>query len=325
VKSFEYAAPKNLEDAANLLAETWGQTEILAGGTDLVTSLKQGITAPNRVVSLKNIAALKGIKTSGKELRIGAMATLEELASNATAQKEFPALVTAAQSIASAQMMSVGTVGGDLCQRPRCWYFRNGHGLLARSGETSLARTGENRYHAIFGNDGPALFVSASSLGPALIALGATIVVSGPKGKKREIPAAQFFQTPKSESERETTLKPNEILAEIRVPMRGLKNATYEIRHRHGLDWPYVTATVAFALKAGVASETRVVLGHVAPVPWAAAAAGKALDGQTVDEGQVTQAGAAAATGAKPLSGNAYKVQLVKTAVKRAALMAAGA
>jgi xanthine dehydrogenase YagS FAD-binding subunit len=325
MNSFEYAAPATMEAAVGLLAETWGQTEILAGGTDLVTSLKQGITAPKRVVSLKNIAALKGIKASGKELRIGAMTTLAELAENATAKKEFPALVTSAQGVGSSQMMSAGTVGGDLCQRPRCWYFRNGHGVFGKSGDTSLVKTGDNRYHSIFATDGPALFVSASSLGPALVALGATIVATGPKGKKREIPAAEFFSTPKSPNDREVALKPNEILTEIRVPMRGLKNATYEVRHRHGLDWPYVTATVAFALKAGVASDTRIVLGHVAPVPWNAASAGKALNGQAVDSGSAAKAASAATDGAKPLSGNAYKTQLVKTAVKRAALAASGA
>jgi len=324
MKSFEYAAHKTVEEAASLLGESWGQTEILAGGTDLVTSLKQEITSPKRVVSLKNVAALKGIKTSGKDLRIGAMTTLAELAENAVAQKEFPALVTAAQGVASPQMMSTGTVGGDLCQRPRCWYFRNGHAIHGKDGGGSPARDGENRYHAIFATDGPALFVSASSLGPALVALGATVVATGPKGKKRDIPAAQFFQAPKSEGERETTLKPKEILTEIRVPMRGMRNAAYEVRHRYGLDWPYVTAVVAFTLKSGVASDTRVVLGHVAPTPWAAADAGKSLDGQVVDAALAAKAGASATTGAKPLSGNAYKVQLVKTAVKRATLAAAG-
>src|SRR5207247_8189829 len=173
MKSFEYAAPKNLKDATALLDETWGKTEILAGGTDLVTSLKQEITKPDRVISLKKISALKGIKADKNGVRIGAMTTLEEVASHAEVQKQFPALVSAIKGIGSPQLLAAGTIGGDLCQRPRCWYFRNGFGLLAKDGDTSLARTGDNRYHAIFGNDGSALFVSASSLGPALIALDA--------------------------------------------------------------------------------------------------------------------------------------------------------
>jgi len=324
MKPFEYAAPRNLKDATELLAAKWGETEILAGGTDLVTCLKQGLTAPNRVVSLKNVAELKGIKSEGGELRIGATTTLAELIANKTVVENFPALVSAAKGIGAAQILAVGTVGGDLCQRPRCWYYRNGLGLLAQKDGASLAAEGDNRYHAIFGNDGAAKFVSASSLGPALIALGASITVAGPAGKTRKIPASEFFQTPKAEADRETALEPNEILTEISIPLRGLKNATYEVRHRYGLDWPYVTAAVAFQLKGGVASDARVVLGHVAPVPWAAASAARALSGK-VDAALAAKCGDAAASGAKPMSGNRYKVQLVKAAVKRAVLAASGA
>jgi xanthine dehydrogenase YagS FAD-binding subunit len=217
------------------------------------------------------------------------MTTMGELADNADVQKHFPALATAAKNIASPQLLSTGTVGGDLCQRPRCWYYRNGYGLLAQKDGKSLVTGGDNRYHAIFGNSGKAKFVSASSLGPALIALGVTITTSS-----REIAADKFFQTPKTENERETVLKPNEIVTAISVPISDAENATYEIRHRQGLDWPYVTASVA-RTNAG----TKVVLGHVAPTPWVVA-------------------GNDATQGAKPLSGNAYKVKMVKTAVKRA-------
>jgi xanthine dehydrogenase YagS FAD-binding subunit len=325
MKSFEYAAPKNLKEAVALLSDTWGRTEILAGGTDLVTSLKQRVTQPTRVISLRNIKELKGIKAKRGGLAIGATTTLAELVENKEARKNFPSLVTAAEGIGSPQILSTGTVGGDLCQRPRCWYFRNGHGVLGRQGDTSLVREGDNRYHAIFGNDGPALFVSPSSLGPALIALGAEITVTGPGAKERTIPAADFFRAPKTENERETALKPNEIVTEIFIPNKGLKNATYEVRHRHGFDWPYVTATVAFALKGGAVSDARVVLGHVAPTPWNSTGAGSALNNAAVSETVAVRCGEAAAQGAKPLSGNAYKVQMVKAAVKRAVLAAAAA
>ncbi|PYJ61186.1 MAG: molybdopterin dehydrogenase [Verrucomicrobia bacterium] len=323
MKSFEYAAPKTLKEAAALLSDKWGETEILAGGTDLVTSLKQHITEPKRVVSLRNISEIKGIEIEKKDVRIGAMTTLAELAEDKNIKEHFPSLVTAAIGVGSPQLMSVGTVGGDLCQRPRCWYYRNGFGLFAKHEGASLVREGENRYHAIFSNDGSALFVNPSSFGPALIALGATIAVSGPKGKTRKVPAEKFFQTPKTESDRETSLKPNEILTSIFIPIKGLRNATYEVRHRHGLDWPYVTASVAFQIKAGTASDARVVLGHVAPVPWHSAGASKGLNGAKVDAASAAKCGEAAAQGAKPLSKNGYKVQLVKAAVKRAVLAAA--
>src|SRR5688572_22710739 len=236
MKSFEYAAPDSLKEATALLSDKWGETEILAGGTDLVTSLKQQITQPKRVVSLKNIKSLRDIDKSRGALRVGSMVRLKELAENRDVKSSFPSLATAINNIASPQILAMGTVGGDLCQRPRCWYYRNGFGLLAKDGNTSLVQGGEDRYHAIFGTEGDALFVNASSLAPALIALGATFTAEGPNGKKREIAAADFFRAPKSEQEREIALNPNEVLTQISIPMRGLKNATYEIRHRYGLD-----------------------------------------------------------------------------------------
>jgi xanthine dehydrogenase YagS FAD-binding subunit len=322
MKSFEYAAPKTLKEATALLGARWGDTEILAGGTDLVTCLKQQLVAPRRVVSLKHVKDLAGIKEKGGSLHIGAMTTLGELAENSSARKNFPAIITAIQGIGSPQLLNAGTVGGDLCQRPRCWYYRSGLGLFGRQGDVSLVREGDNRYHAIFGNSGPALFVHPSSLAPALIALGAEFTITGADNKTRTISAAEFFRTPASENERETALAASEILTAISVPLKGLKNATYEIRHRHGLDWPYVTASVAFAAKGGTASEARVVLGHVAPVPWSASSADAALNGARLDEAAAARAGEGATAGAAPLSGNAYKVTMVKTAVKRAVLAA---
>ncbi len=322
MKSFEYAAPNSLKEATSLLDESWGQTEVLAGGMDLLTSLKQLIVAPKRLVSLRNIKDLRGIHAESKSLRIGATTTLAELAMDKNVQKHFPSLVTAARGVGSAQMLNRGTVGGDLCQRPRCWYYRNGFGLLAQQNGESLVLKGDNRYHAIFGNQGPAYFVSASSLGPPLIALGATIVAVGRDDKRRQIPAAKFFKTPKTEQERETVLEPTEIIQEIQIPLRGLKNATYEVRHRHGLDWPYVTASVAFSLSGGNASDAQIVLGHVAPTPWISSSAAGALDGR-VDASLAAKCGAAAMQGAKPLSKNGYKVPLVRAAVRRAVLSAA--
>jgi xanthine dehydrogenase YagS FAD-binding subunit len=318
VKSFEYAAPKKLKEAIELLSRQWGETEIMAGGTDLVTSLKQGLTKPKRVVSLRNVPNLGKISSNRKGITIGAMKSLQSLLDHAGMNEHFPAVITAVKNISSPQMLAMGTLGGELCQRPRCWYFRNGYGLLAEQNGESLVVKGDNRYHAIFGNEGKAKYVHPSSLAPALIALGASVMVAGPQGKEREIPLADFFRTPAEDSQRETALMPNEILTQIHIPKKGLKNATYEVRHRHGLDWPYVTASVAFASNKGVASGATVVLGQVAPVPWEASQAALTLEGATVDELLAVKCGNAAAQGANPLSGNDYKVQLVKTATKRA-------
>jgi xanthine dehydrogenase YagS FAD-binding subunit len=324
VKSFEYATPSSLRDALGLLSRNPGETEILAGGTDLITGLKQGICHPKRLVSLRHVKDLQGIAANPGSVRIGAMTTLRQMADHAGIRQKYPSLVTAIHGVGSPQLLAVGTLGGDLCQRPRCWYFRNGFGLTATRDGTSLVREGQNQYHAIFGNEGPALFVSASSLGPVLISLGASLHIAGPEGDPRKVAAAEFFRTPKSDQERETVLRPDEILTEVIIPDQGSKNATYEVRHRHGLDWPYVTASVAFRLENGTAADARVVLGHVAPVPWVAREAARALEAAKVDAHAADRAGEAAIEGAQPLSHNAYKTQMVRAAVKRAVLAAAG-
>ncbi len=334
MNSFEYASPNDLESAIGLLASRFGETEILAGGTDLVTSLKQGIVSPKRVVSLKAIRELKGIEATGGVVRIGAMTPLADLVEHESIRKNFPSITQAIEGIGSPQIIAMGTAGGDLCQRPRCWYFRQGFGLLGQLDGKSLISEGDNRYHAIFGNSGAAYFVNPSSLAPPLIALGAGLEITGPKGKTRQVAAADFFRIPAAADERENVLTSNEILTRITIPVRGLANATYEVRQRQGLDWPLVTASVAFPRQAsggtkragGGGSEVRkaeVVLGHVAPTPWRVADAAALLAGQAIDETLAVRVAGAAAKGAKPLSKNGYKVRLAKTAVKRAILAAA--
>jgi xanthine dehydrogenase YagS FAD-binding subunit len=324
MNSFEYASPTDLESAIGLLGTRWGEAEILAGGTDLVTSLKQGIVSPKRLVSLKAIPELKGIEVSGNVVQIGAMTPLVELLEHETIRKNFPAITQAIEGIGSPQIIAMGTIGGDLCQRPRCWYYRQGFGLLGQLDGESLIPHGDNRYHAIFGNEGPAYFVSASSLGPPLIALGATLEIAGPKGKTRQVAVAEFFRTPKSADERENVLGADEVVRRISIPVSrsGGANATYEVRQRQGLDWPLVTASVAFGRGYGRTAE--IVLGHVAPKPWRVPEAAALLeDVRRLDEQLATRIAEAAVHSAKPLSKNAYKVRLVKTAVKRAILAAA--
>ena len=323
MQAFEYANPTTLKEATALLGSKWGEADVLAGGTDQISLMKDYLHTPKRVVNIKNIKELGGIRKSGAGLRIGAIVTFDELAANADVRREFPSLAAAVNGVASPQIRNMGTVGGDLCQRPRCWYFRNGHGLLAAKDGKSLVTGGQNQYHAIFGG-GPAYFVSASSLGPALIALGAKLKLVSASGS-REVAAEKFFVAPQSADAREIALMPNEILTEIVIPPAGgAKNATYEIREKMALDWPLATASVALKMSGASVSSARVVLGHVAPTPWVAADAEKFLSGKTIDASTAEQAGAAAVQGAKPLSENAYKVQLAKVAVKRALLEAAG-
>jgi xanthine dehydrogenase YagS FAD-binding subunit len=319
MEAFSYANPTTLAEAAKLLGGSWNDAQILAGGTDLIALMKDYLTSPKLVVNVKNIKELGGISKSGGGLRIGATATFDDMSSNGALRTEYPAIHQAVMGITSPQMRNMGTAGGDLCQRPRCWYFRNGFGLLAMKDGKSLVPEGENKYHAIFGG-GPAYFVSASSLGPALIALGGTVKIHGASGA-RTVDAAKFFVIPKSEDEREIDLKPNEIVTEIHLPSAaGVRNATYEIRERDFMDWPVAAASVAMKTTGGKIANAKVILGHVAPIPWQATKAEEYLNGKTIDESTAEEAGKLAAEGAQPLSQNAYKVQLVKVAVKRALL-----
>jgi xanthine dehydrogenase YagS FAD-binding subunit len=256
-------------------------------------------------------------------LRIGATVTMDELARSAEVRAGYPALAEAAAGIPSPQIRHMGTVGGDLCQRPRCWYYRQGFGLLAMKDGKSLVTGGENQYHAIFGG-GPAYFVSASSLGPALIALDSKVRLVSAKGV-RLISVKDFFVTPKNENTREIALRPDEILAEILVPAGVTHSATYEVRQKEALDWPLAAAAVAIHMKGSMVGSARIVLGHVAPTPWEAKAAGEWLAGKTITPETAEAAGRAAVEGAQPLSHNAYKVTLAKTAVKRALLAAIAA
>lgn len=324
MQAFEYANPKTTEEAVKLLGSDWGATEVMAGGSDLISLMKDYVHSPTRVVSLKEIKALRGIQfAAGSGLRIGSMTTLEELSDHPAVKRDYPALVEAAEGVSSQQIRNMGTVGGDLLQRPRCWYYRAGYGLLAQFNGKSLVPDGDNRYHAILGNSGPAYFVSPSSLAPILVALGAKVKLAGPDGA-RELDVDKLFVTPSSDQEREHAIKPNEVLTEITVPHHAAaRMAVYEVRQKEALDWPLAAAAVVLHLSGKTVNGARVVLGHVAPVPWAAPEAEEALTGKTVSEDVADAAGKAAVSKATPLSRNAYKVQLTRVAVKRAVLAAA--
>jgi xanthine dehydrogenase YagS FAD-binding subunit len=324
MRAFEYASPATTAQAVSLLSATSGNAEVLAGGTDLLALMKDDVVQPKRLVNIKDIKELRGITSSAQGLRIGALTTLGELADNVNVIKNYPALTEALNEAASPQIRNMATLGGNLCQRPRCWYFRQGFGLFPKdeSGK-ELVSAGENRYHAILGNDGPAKFVSPSTIVPILVAYGAKVRIAGPKGN-RDLPLEKFFVIPKAETEREHDLGPNEIVTEVVLPpAAGAKAAHYEIRQKEAFDWPLAVAAVALKMNGGSVQSARVVLGYVAPAPWPSPEAEQALASKSIS-GDVAKAAAdAALRNAKPLSQNAYKVQLAKVAVKRAILKAA--
>jgi xanthine dehydrogenase YagS FAD-binding subunit len=325
MRPFEYATPETQQQAISLLGATWGNSEVLAGGTDLLALMKDGVVSPKRVVNLKAIRELQGVNSTGKGLRILALTKLGDCADNVSVVKSYPALAEALHEAASPQIRHQATIGGNLCQRPRCWYFRSGYGLLPRDkAGTDLVVNGENRYHAILGNDGPAKFVSPSSIVPVLIAYGATVRVAALKGL-REVPLEKFYVIPKSAAEREHDLQPNEIVTEVMLPEAdGWKVAHYEVRQKQAFDWPLAVAAIALKMQGSTVQSARVIMGHVAPVPWRSAEAEAVLTGNSVNEETAKRAADAALKNAKPLSQNAYKVQLAKVAVKRAILKAAG-
>jgi xanthine dehydrogenase YagS FAD-binding subunit len=323
MKAFEYAAPATVADAARLLA---GPDAVpLAGGTDLIGRMKDYVTSPARVVYLKDIKELAGISgdpTAGG-LTLGAGTRLSDLVAHKGIRESYPALWQAAVEIGSPQIRNMSTVGGNLLQKPRCWYYRAGFGLLGMKDGQSLVRAGDNRYHSIFLTDGNALFISPSSLAVALIALDGQATILGPRGE-RTVKVEELYQVPKRETDSELTVQPGEVLTRVTVPAAKGKNASYEAREKQAQDWPLVLASVNLAMDGDTVSAARVVIYGVAPIPWRSETAEKAITGKRVTLETASIAGEAAIQGAAPLSMNAYKVPLTRTVVKRALLRAIG-
>lgn len=323
MKAFAYVNAANEKDAIAALATERGKALPLAGGMDLLGLMKDYVAQPDRLVNVKNLDATITPAADGG-VRIGAAVRLVDLIDHATIAKQFPALAQAAGDVGTPQIRNVGTLGGNINQRPRCWYFRNEEfHCLKKGGARCFAVDGENQYHAIFG-DGPCHIVHPSSLAVPIIAYGGRFRVSGPSGD-REVDAGEYFVMPDRSMFSESVLAPNELLTHVILPApRNVKAATYEVRFKQSHDWPLGLASVALTMSGSRVTSARVVLGAVAPIPWRAAAAETALAGKTVTLKVAADAADAAVRGAKPMSGNVYKVQIARTAVKRAILQAAG-
>ncbi len=322
---FEYVSPNSVKQALGLLSANWGEAEILAGGTDLLALMKDYVVTPKRVVNIKQLPGMYAISAERDELRIGALVTLDRIADAAEIRRDYPAIAQCVADAASPQIRNMATIGGNLCQRPRCWYFRNGKGLLPRTADgKSLVVEGDNRYHAILGNEGPAYFVSPSTIAPMLIAYGARLHVAGPTGD-REVDVEKFFRIPMSENEREHDLKANELITAVVVPpAKGVRAASYEVRQRASFDWPLATAAVVLQMNGSAVRSARIVMGAVAPVPWVSQEAAQAIVGKSIDERTASAAGEVAVSKARSLGHNDYKVKLAAVAVKRALLAAVG-
>jgi xanthine dehydrogenase YagS FAD-binding subunit len=322
LKAFAYVNAANEREALAGLDAQRGRVLPIAGGMDLVGLMKNYIAQPDRLVNVKNLD--KTITMQGGGARIGAAVTLIELIEHTGLGKAYPALVSAAEEVGTPQIRNAGTVGGNIMQRPRCWYYRNEEfHCLKKGGARCFAVDGENQYHAIFGG-GPCHIVHPSSLAVPLIAYGAKFRVAG-QGGEREVDAGEFFQLPADNLYGETVLRPNELLTHVILPpLANARSATYEVRFKQSHDWPMAMASVNLTMDGNRVKAARVVMGAVAPIPWRTEAAEQALAGKTITEAVATEAAAAAVRGATPMTQNSYKVQVARTAVKRAIMRAAG-
>jgi xanthine dehydrogenase YagS FAD-binding subunit len=325
MKAFELQHPQTVAQASRLLSDPKMSARPMAGGQDLLTLMKDYIVSPDRVVDLKRIPGLDQIDYDPKHgLRIGALATITDVEENPQIRKYFPILAEAAGSVASIQIRNVGTVGGNLCQRPRCWYFRNElvH-CLKKGGSKCYAADddAENKYHAIFGA-GPCHIVHPSDLAPALTCLGAVIHISGVDGA-RDVPISDFYILPENGGiAHETVLKPGEIVTSITVPQTSWANRSVYLkcREKESFDWALASVAMAVTTVGGTIKEAHVVLGGVAPVPWRATSVEAALRGHSIaSDAAIASAAAAIAADAAPLSKNGYKVTLAQALIRRAA------
>jgi xanthine dehydrogenase YagS FAD-binding subunit len=324
VNRFEWTNARTVAEAVSQLG---GTAAVKAGGIDLVDRLKENLDAPSRLVNIRSIAGLDSIREeAGKGLSIGPLVTLASLDASQAVRARYTALADAAGHAATPQIRNVATAGGNLLQRPRCWYFRQEEfHCRKKGGEHCFAQEGENQYHAIFGNDVCAI-VHPSALATPLVALGARVVLVGKKGR-REVELEKFFVTPEEDVYRENSIDPDELITEIRVPQLPARARSVYLKQgeKESFDWPVADVAVIMSLGAGGRCErASIVLGAAAPVPLRAAQAEAALAGRVVNEESARAAARAAVLGATPLSENGYKLPIFKALVRRAVLQAAG-
>lgn len=322
ITRFRWTDARSLEDA---LAQLNDKTVVKAGGVDLMDRLKEGLDSPSLLVNIRTIPGLDQVREESGWLRIGPMVTLATIAEHPTICRRYRALADAALNAATPQIRNMATVGGNLLQRPRCWYFRSDQfHCLRKGGDHCFALEGENDYHAIFDNEICAI-VHPSALACALTALGAKVQVRGRNGA-REISLNDLFVRPEEDVTREHVLKSDEILSQISVPIPGesLRSAYTKVGQKQSFDWPLAEVAVVLDQTANRVERASIVLGAAAPVPWRAIGAEKVLVGKAVNDQSAREAAMTAVKGARPLSQNAYKVPICEAIVRRTILAAAG-
>lgn len=309
---FAYVRPETAEDALKLLSAKGAVA--YAGGTDLLGCLREGVFEVETVVSL---ARLKGkLREIGRSpeggLHLGALATITEVAEHPAVQQLYPGLARAAGEVASPQLRNQGTIGGNLCQKPRCWYYRGDFPCLRKGGDTCFAVAGENQYHCIFGGES-CYIVHPSDTAPVLAALDAVVHIAGPQGA-RNVPVADFHMTPSKDPQRETVLERGELVTGISLPAppAGLRSSYRKVRARRSWDFALAGVALALVFDRGIVQSARVYLSGAAPVPWRAWEVEKAVVGRRLDEATLKLASEAVVKGARPMEQNAYKLPLFR-------------
>lgn len=313
---FSYARPNNLKEAVKYLSNQ--HTAIHAGGTDLLGCLRDGIMPVDKVVSISALKELHGIReTADGGLMIGAMTTITEVSEHPGVRSKYPGLAAAASEVASPQLRNQGTLGGNLCQKPRCWYYRGEFDCLRKGGHKCFAIAGENQFHAIFGHEDICIITHPSDTAPALAALNAHVHATGSKGE-RSIPVSDLFVLPSENVMKETLLNTDEIITRIVLPppSSNLRSSYRKVRARRAWDFALAGVALALEMENDRVIKGRVVLSGAAPIPWRSRPVEDVISGKRLDDKTIADAAQAVIEGAEPVSENTYKLYLFKGVIE---------
>jgi xanthine dehydrogenase YagS FAD-binding subunit len=325
MKNFEYAIPETIEKAIEYLNSS--KAVLKGGGIDLLDLMKEQLLDPARIVTVRDLDELKFFKEeSNGNFLVGPAQTLTEIAEHETIKKSYTALAQAAQGVASIQIRNSATIGGNLCQRPRCWYFRSyDFNCSRKGGDICFALDGENQYHALFYNSDGCAIVHPSATAVALMALNATLIISDGQEEK-EVPIENFFVSPAENIKRENTLAPNEMIISIVIPseMKDYVSYYFKQKEKQSFDWPLADVAVSFKMQGDRCQDARIVLGSAAPIPFRSTTAEEALKNTIINKESAMQAANAAMANAEPLEFNTYKIPIFKTVIFRTICRAVG-
>ncbi len=320
MKAFTHANPKTVAQALDAIRDARAANRAVAvagGGSDVLGMMKERLITPDIVVRLQSIAGLDQVKAEKGGVAIGGQITLDALGRHEVIRQQYRVLAEAASDVATPQIRNVATLAGNVCQRPWCWYYRNGFKCFKAGGNTCYSANGENQFHAIFGG-GPSYIVHPSDTAPALVALDGTFAIAGPSGR-RLVKAADFFTLPTTNAARENVLVDGEILESVLLPAprAGVRSTYHKIMDREAWTHAVVSAAVVLDMNRDVCRSARVVLGGVAPIPWRLTEVEQLLAGQRITPQLAAEAGERAVRGARPLAKNGYKVPLTRNMVAR--------